>query len=76
MVKLGILAIAVVATLVGACSSRQPVSCKERPLSRREIIDITGKEIKKRDGNPESIKTSIIKIRRDGCDYSLSNSSP
>ena len=69
MVKIEILAIAVVAILVGACASRQSALCKERPLSKGEIIDIARKEIKKRDGDPESIKTSIIKIKRDGCGY-------
>jgi hypothetical protein len=69
MAKIEILTTVVVAALVGACASREPMLCKERSLSKAEIIDIARKEIKKRDGDPESIKTSVIKIRRDACDY-------
>jgi hypothetical protein len=69
MVKIRILVITIAMSLVGACASRQPPLCKERPLSKEEIIDIAREEIKKRDGDPESIKTSVVKIKRDGCVY-------
>ena len=58
-----------IATMLGSCAVQRSALCKKRPLSREEIIDIAREEIKKREGDPESIRTSAIKIKNDGCDY-------
>ena len=55
--------------LVAGCASAGSPKCQEKPLTRRQLIQIVESAIKKQGGAPSPKRRSRIKIKRDGCDY-------
>ena len=52
-----------------SCVSPVPYSCKRPFFSREEIVRIVQAEIARQGGDPSSVETSKIRIKRRGCDY-------
>lgn len=52
-----------------SCAGYKSRDCSAPPISKRDIIAIVQREIQRRGGDPSPVETSIVKIKRQGCDY-------